>query len=84
MNNKKNKSVNTVIHESFIGFEIMKSQTSSEMELQLFNNFEKNKIDIKKLRGIGFDRASNMSGVYSRLQARIKHLHYTYIAPLTV
>jgi len=73
MYDKENKPVDIVIHESFIGFEIMEGQTSSEMEQQLYNNFEKNKIDIKKLRGIGFDGAANMSGVYSGLQARIKH-----------
>jgi hypothetical protein len=44
------------------------------MEQQLYNNFEKNKIDIKMLRGIGFDGAANMSGVYNGLQARIKHI----------
>lgn len=73
MYDKENKPVDIAIHESFIGFEVMEGQTSSEMEQQLYNNFEKNKIDIKKLRGVGFDGAANMSGVYSGLQARIKH-----------
>jgi hypothetical protein len=74
MYDKENKLVDIVIYESFIGFEIMEGQTSSEMEQQLYNNFEKNKIDIKKLRGIGFDGTANMNGVYSGLQARIKHI----------
>ncbi|KAF0712026.1 zinc finger MYM-type protein 1-like [Aphis craccivora] len=72
MYDKENKPVDIGIHESFIGFEVMEGQTS-EMEQQLYNYFEKNKIDIKKLRGVGFDGAANMSGVYSGLQARIKH-----------
>jgi len=72
MYDKENKPVYIVIYESFIGFEIMEGQTSSEMEQQLYNNFEKI-IDIKKLRGIAFDGAANMSGVYSGLQAHIKH-----------
>jgi nickel-dependent lactate racemase len=50
----------------------MESQTSSEMEDQLYNLLKK-KIDIKKFRGIGFNEATNMSGVYNGLQARIKH-----------
>lgn len=51
----------------------MEGQTSSDMKEQLYNHFEKNKIDIKNLRGIGFDGAVNMSGVYSGLQSRVKH-----------
>jgi len=66
----------------------MEGQTSSEMEQQLYNNFEKNKIDIKKLRGIGFDGAANTSGVYivdyKHVSNTLSHLHYTYIAPLTI
>lgn len=63
---------NLIINESFVGFEVLDGQTSGEMEEQVYRNFQSNNLDIKKLRGLGFDGAANMSGAYNGLQKRIK------------
>jgi len=34
----------------------------------VYRNFKNNNIDIKNLRGLGFDGAANMSGVYNELK----------------
>lgn len=47
----------------------MDGQTRSEMEHQLYNIFEINKIGLKKLRGIGFG-----SSIYNGLQKFIKKI----------
>lgn len=45
--NKENKPVDILLYESFFGFEVMEGQTLSEMEQQLSNTLEINKIDLK-------------------------------------
>lgn len=45
----------------------MQGQTESEMEQQLYNKFEINKIDLKKLRRIGFGGTVNMYIIYNGL-----------------
>ncbi|KYN15227.1 Zinc finger MYM-type protein 1, partial [Trachymyrmex cornetzi] len=36
-----------IIHESFVGFEILEGQTSAEIEEQVYRNFKNNNIDIQ-------------------------------------
>lgn len=70
----KNESVDILIHKSFIGFEVMEGQAGSEMEQRLYNTLKINKIDLKKLKEIGFDGVVNMSGIYNGLQKCIKKI----------
>ena len=60
------------IKESFVGFIPIEEHTSSYLEQQVLQILAKLGVDIKNCRGQSFDNASNMSGKYSGLQARIK------------
>lgn len=42
------------------------------MENALLNFFTDHSIDLKNCRGQSYDNASNMSGIYNGLQARIR------------
>ena len=55
----------------FLGFEATAGSSASELESKILGSIEKNKIDLSKCRGQGYDGAANMSGVYSGVQARI-------------
>uniref|UniRef100_A0A3B4ZPX6 DUF4371 domain-containing protein n=1 Tax=Stegastes partitus TaxID=144197 RepID=A0A3B4ZPX6_9TELE len=44
---------------------------ASELENQILGSIEKNGTDLSKCRGQGYDGATNMSGAYSGVQARI-------------
>lgn len=54
---------------------------SEDLVDAVFMVLEENEIDIKNYRGQSYDNASNMSGIYSGLQARIKEacLHAVYV-----
>ncbi|GFQ65426.1 DUF4371 domain-containing protein [Trichonephila clavata] len=48
------------------------SHKAQGMEEAALNLLEELKLDLKKCRGQSYDNASNMSGVYSGLQSRIR------------
>ena len=58
--------------ERFLKFLPSIGHKSVEMEQALLPELEVQEIDISDCRGQSYDNASNMSGVYSGLQARIK------------
>jgi hypothetical protein len=62
-----------LIKESFFAFIHIYAHNAESFE-HVVENFEKWGIDIRKCRGQSYDNASNMSGKYSGLQARIKIL----------
>lgn len=45
---------------------------SEEMEVSILRMLEKYEIDVQDCRGQSYDNTSNMSGIYTGLQARIK------------
>lgn len=58
--------------ERFLGFIPISSHTGSYLENTVLDTLKNIDIDIKYCRGQSYDNASNMSGKYSGLQARIK------------
>lgn len=53
--------IDFTIEESFLGFFEQQSSKSADMESDVLNLLEKLNISLEKLRGLGFDGASNMS-----------------------
>lgn len=58
--------------ERFFGFFPISGHTATEMETFLLEQLEKHDIKIEDCRGQSYDNASNMSGQYNGLQAKIK------------
>lgn len=58
--------------ERFVKFLDMEGHTAEQLAYSLLNFLKENDIDIKDCRGQSYDNASNMSGKYRGLQARIK------------
>ena len=58
--------------ERFLEFLNMKGHSAVDMESSILDYFDKHTIDISNCRGQSYDNASNMSGRYNGLQARIK------------
>lgn len=67
--------------ERFLQFLGNPGHKSKDLADAVFMVFEENEIDINNCRGQSNDNASNMSGIYSGLQARIKQacLHAVYV-----
>ena len=61
--------------ERFIKFFDMDSHNAENLQDKLFTFLNQNGIDIGYCRGQSYDNASNMSGRYNGLQARIKQLN---------
>lgn len=60
------------IRESFLGFHICENQKSADLAEQVLQAMEKHQLSLNKLRGQGYDGASNMSGQYNGLQALLQ------------
>ncbi|KAE9521891.1 hypothetical protein AGLY_017698, partial [Aphis glycines] len=67
--------------ERFLQFFANAGHKSEDMADAIFMALGANDLDIKNCRGQSYDNASNMSGMYSGLQARIKEasIHTVYI-----
>ncbi|XP_062904949.1 zinc finger MYM-type protein 1-like [Mobula hypostoma] len=61
--------------ERFVKFLGMEGHSAEQLTQGLLDFLKENDIDIKDCRGQSYDNASNMSGKYSGLQARIKELN---------
>ncbi|KAL4085416.1 hypothetical protein QTP88_027275 [Uroleucon formosanum] len=61
--------------ERFIEFIPNTGHKAQDMIDALIKTFDKHDIDINNCRGQSYDNASNMSGVYNGLQAKIKQLN---------
>lgn len=61
--------------ERFVKFLDMEGHTAEQLAQSLLNFLSESGIDIKDCRGQSYDNASNMSGKYSGLQARIKEIN---------
>ena len=61
--------------ERFVGFIEMHGHGAENMEDVATKHIEQLGLDISNLRGQSYDNASNMSGIYSGLQARIRQLN---------
>ncbi|KAM4770907.1 zinc finger MYM-type protein 1-like [Rhinophrynus dorsalis] len=59
--------------ERFMGFIPNVGHKSQELADIVFSTLEKYGLDLKDCRGQSYDNASNMSGAYSGLQARVKN-----------
>uniref|UniRef100_H3A5Y3 DUF4371 domain-containing protein n=1 Tax=Latimeria chalumnae TaxID=7897 RepID=H3A5Y3_LATCH len=75
---ERNVATGVKINESF---QEICDQSTSGLEKKIISCIEQKGLDISKCRGQGYDGASNMSGVYSGVQARIskKELHAEYV-----
>nr|XP_004208619.1 zinc finger MYM-type protein 1-like [Hydra vulgaris] len=62
------------IEEKFLGFFKVNNQSASAISNQIINILKSFSLDLKKCRGQGYDGASNMSGIYSGVQTRIKEI----------
>lgn len=71
INNTENNPSQIVIHESFLGFVPVKSQTGSALSATILDILIENELPLEKLRGQGYDGAANMSGIYNGVQAEI-------------
>jgi len=58
--------------ERFLQFIANSGHKSEDLADAIFMVIGENELDIKNCRGQSYDNASNMSGVYSGLQTRIK------------
>uniref|UniRef100_H3A4S2 DUF4371 domain-containing protein n=1 Tax=Latimeria chalumnae TaxID=7897 RepID=H3A4S2_LATCH len=68
---ERNVATGVKVNESFLGFQEICDQSASGLEKKIISCIEQKDLDISKCRGQGYDGASNMSGVYSGMQARI-------------
>lgn len=59
------------IEESFIDFIATKEKTGSGLAEDIVNKLEKDGLDIKNVRGQGYDNGANMAGIYNGVQAKI-------------
>ena len=60
--------------ERFVKFLSMEGHTADQMLSSLMQYLNSHNIDIKDCRGQSYDNASNMSGKYNGLQAKVKNL----------
>ena len=60
------------IKESFLGFYPVTDQHSESLVVDILKCMETNGLMLSKLRGQGYDGATNMNGVYSGVQARFQ------------
>ncbi|XP_031327474.1 zinc finger MYM-type protein 1-like [Photinus pyralis] len=68
--------------ERFIGFLPNVGHKSEDLENAIMSKLEKHNLELKHCRGQSYDNASNMSGCYSGLQARIlNHNPLAYYLP---
>ncbi|XP_025413483.1 zinc finger MYM-type protein 1-like isoform X1 [Sipha flava] len=65
---------NSSIIERFVGFLKSVGHEGEDMETALIQHFTDLDINFKNCRGQSYDNASNMSGIYNGLQARIKRI----------
>lgn len=70
-NNTGDNPLQIKIHESFLGFVPVKSQTGSALSATILDILMENELPVEKLRGQGYDGAANMSGIYNGVQAEI-------------
>ncbi|GBP58944.1 Zinc finger MYM-type protein 1 [Eumeta japonica] len=61
--------------ERFVKFLDMEGHTAEQLAQSLLDFLSESGIDIKDCRGQSYDNASNMSGKYTGLQARIKEIN---------
>lgn len=63
------------VTENFIGFAECTSTTGENLSEAFLHQLRSSGVDLEKLRGQGYDGASNMSGKFRGVQARIKQAH---------
>ncbi|KAF3837719.1 hypothetical protein F7725_009487 [Dissostichus mawsoni] len=71
-NDENGNPTEVKINESFLGFHAVTDQTAAGLEREILESMERKGILLGKCRGQGYDGASNMSGVYSGVQKRIR------------
>uniref|UniRef100_H3AP21 DUF4371 domain-containing protein n=1 Tax=Latimeria chalumnae TaxID=7897 RepID=H3AP21_LATCH len=74
---ERNVATGVKINESFLGFQEICDQSASGLEKKIISCIEQKGLDISKCCGQGYDGASNMTGVYSGVQARISKNNIT-------
>lgn len=63
------------IKERFLQVCTVESTTGKELEKVVISLLQENGLDLKNIRGQGYDGAANMSGMYKGLQSRIRTLN---------
>ena len=71
---ENNNAKDILINKAFLGFEETADTSACELQKKILDSIPSNGFDLSKCRGQGYDGASNMSGVYSGVQARIKEM----------
>lgn len=79
--NTNGSPISVKIEEKFLGFFKVDNQSANAISNQIIDILKIFGLDLKKCRGQGYDGASNMSGIYSGVQSRLKEIekNATYI-----
>uniref|UniRef100_UPI0002B8EE97 52 kDa repressor of the inhibitor of the protein kinase-like n=1 Tax=Ciona intestinalis TaxID=7719 RepID=UPI0002B8EE97 len=64
-----------VVREDFLGYVAVEDLTGSSLAEVILHTLQRYNIDCAKLRGQGYDGASNMAGKFSGVQTKIRELH---------
>ena len=69
----ENKEVE--VRESFLGFIIEHEKTTHDIKKMILDELEKEKLDLKKCRGIGFDNEANITGILVCVQRFLRNIN---------
>ena len=64
------------MHEEFLWFVPVSSTTGKDLASTILTQLSQLGLKLEHMRGQGYDGASNMSGKYRGVQARVKELHH--------
>jgi len=65
----------TKVHEEFLCFVPVSSTTGKDLASAILTQLSQLELNLEQTRGQGYDGASNMSGKYRGVQARLKELY---------
>ena len=65
----------TKVHEQFLCFVRVSSTTGKDLASTILTQLSQLGLNLEHMRGQGYDGASNMSGKYCGVQARVKELY---------
>ena len=72
----------TNVHEEFLCFVPVSSTTGKDLASPILTQLSQLGLNLEHMRGQGYDGASNMSGKYSGVQARVKELIFGHVHSL--
>ena len=63
------------VRKSFLGFITENEKTAYDMKKMILDRLKKEKLDFEKRRGIGFDNAASVVGVYGGVQRLLRNIN---------